>query len=245
MHILLSSIHHLAALPETAQKESADSIAFLSLNSSNAFIASRGSNSQQCYSKVVKNACALPTLHLHRQLLNLNLTDGICCRNSSLPTTAATAFSIFLTAAPPQTSTVNQVYSRVICLAGPYLLWPLTPSCRIWADCILSLLITAYADNVIFAGPLSVLCAANDRHSEQKQAMGPACQQPRDWHESAIFVPEWQAGSDEHILARQEIRQNLFPAAQVPVMSIPMMNGTAIPIAQRLETASQSLEHQF
>ena len=153
--------------------------------------------------------------------------------------------SIFLTAAPPQTSTVNQVYSRVICLAAPYLLWPLTPSCWIWADCILSLLITAYADNVIFAGPLSVLCAANDRHSEQKQAMGPACQQPRDWHESAIFVPEWQAGSDEHILARQEIRQNLFPAAQVPVMSIPMMNGTAIPIAQRLETASQSLEHQF
>ena len=37
MHILLSSIHHLAALPETAQEDSADPIAFLSLDSSNTF----------------------------------------------------------------------------------------------------------------------------------------------------------------------------------------------------------------
>ena len=44
--------------------------------------------SLQCYSKVVKNACALPLLHLNRQILNLNLTDGTRCGNSSLPTTA-------------------------------------------------------------------------------------------------------------------------------------------------------------
>ena len=42
---------------------------------------------------------------------------------------------------------------------------------------------------------------------------------------------QWQAETDGHILARQEVRQFLFPAAQVPVLSIPMMNGTEIPLA--------------
>ena len=58
----------------------------------------------------------------------------------------------------------------------------------------------------------------------------PACQQPRVSH---ICSP--MAETDVHILTRQdsqEIRPISFPAAQVPVMSIPMMNRTAIPLAR-------------
>ena len=91
-------------------------------------IALRGSNFQQYYSTVAQNTCALPLLHQHRQILNLNQTGGTFCGNSSLPTTAVMAFSNSFTAGPSLTSTVNQVYSREIRLAAPYLLWPSTPS---------------------------------------------------------------------------------------------------------------------
>ena len=91
-----------------------------------------------------------------------------------------------------------------------------------------SLLITAYADNVIFAGPLSVLRAAYDRYSEQMQAIGLRVNSS----ESAIFVPQWQADTDEHLQARPEVQQHLFHAAQAPVTSIPMQRGTAIPLAR-------------
>ena len=46
--------------------------------------------------------------------------------------------------------------------------------------------------------------------------------------ESAIFVPQWQVETDERKLARPEVKQHFFPAAQAPVMSIPMKIGTAI-----------------
>ena len=45
-------------------------------------IALRASNFQQYYSRDAKNACAPPLLHLHRQILTLNLTDGTFCGNS-------------------------------------------------------------------------------------------------------------------------------------------------------------------
>ena len=91
-----------------------------------------------------------------------------------------------------------------------------------------SLLITTYADNVIFTGPLSVVRAARDGYSTQMQAIGLRATSS----ESAIFVPQWQAESENHLLARPEVRPILFPAAQAPVISIPMMNGTAIPLAR-------------
>ena len=51
-----------------------------------------------------------------------------------------------------------------------------------------SLLITAYADNDILAGPLSVLRAAHDQYSEQMQAFSLRVNS----RESAIFVPQWR-----------------------------------------------------
>ena len=100
MHILLSSIRHLAALQETTQEKSADPIAFLSLDSSNAF----NCLTRKQLSAVLLKGCEVRLRSAFaspaqpgRKLLNLNLTDGTCCGNSSLPTTAAAAFSIFFT----------------------------------------------------------------------------------------------------------------------------------------------------
>ena len=53
-----------------------------------------------------------------------------------------------------------------------------------------SLLITAYAVDVIFAGPVSMLCAAHGRYSEQMQAIGLSVNSC----ETAIFDPQWQHG---------------------------------------------------
>ena len=104
-----------------------------------------------------------------------------------------------------------------------------------------SLLITAYADNVIFAGPLSVLRDAHDRYSEQMQAI---CLRVNSC-KSAVFVPQWQhwqVDTYEHILARPEVQQHLFQAAQAPVTSFPCR---VAPRSPSLETASQSLAHQL
>ena len=92
-------------------------MAFLSLYSSNAFNCLMRKQLaavllEGCYKCLLSKA--LPQLHLHRQPPNLNHAAGTCCGNSLLPTMAATAFSIFITAAPPQISTLNQVYYRVI-----------------------------------------------------------------------------------------------------------------------------------
>ena len=75
-----------------------------------------------------------------------------------------------------------------------------------------------------------MLRAAHDQYSEQMQAIGLRVNS----REYVIFVPQGQAETDGHILARQDVRPFLFPAAQVPevpVLSIPMLNGTAIPLA--------------
>ena len=69
---------------------------------------------------------------------------------------------------------------------------------------------------------------AHDRYSEQMQAIGLRVNSS----ESAIFVPQWQADTDEHLQARPEVQQHLFHAAQAPVPSIPMQRGTAIPLAR-------------
>ena len=228
MHILLSSIHHLAALPDPAQAESADPIAFLSLDSSNAF----NCLTRKQLSAVLLNGCAerlrsasaspaqadaQPQPHGWNLLWKF-IASHYGCHGLLKLFHSGTVTDINSESGVQQGDPLG---STLFALAIHPVLLDLG---RLFP----SLLITAYADNVIFAGPLSVLRAAYDRYSEQMQAIGLRVNSS----ESAIFVPQWQADTDEHLQARPEVQQHLFHAAHAPVPCIPMQSGTAIPLAR-------------
>ena len=241
MHILLSSIHHLAALPDPAQAESADPIAFLSLDSSNAF----NCLTRKQLSAVLLNGCAerlrsasaspaqadsQPQPHGWNLLWKF-IASHYGCHGLLKFFHSGTVTDINSESGVQQGDPLG---STLFALAIHPVLLDLGRSFP-------SLLITAYADNVIFAGPLSVLRDAHDRYSEQMQAI---CLRVNSC-KSAVFVPQWQhwqVDTYEHILARPEVQQHLFQAAQAPVTSFPCR---VAPRSPSLETASQSLAHQL